>query len=78
VTADALHPQAATARAIVVDHRTAYLSSVRTGAGPQVMARLRTPAITRLRLAGCTHIAAGLHRGARQVLRPLRLLGLAI
>ena len=53
-------------------------SQVRTGAGPQVMASLRNLAITLLRLAGCTNIAAGLRRCARQVVRPLRLLGLAI
>lgn len=53
-------------------------SQVRTGAGPQVMASLRNLAITLLRLAGCTNIAAGLRRCARQVVRPLRVLGFAI
>lgn len=53
-------------------------SQVRTGAGPQVMASLRNIAITLLRLAGCTNIAAGTRRCARQIVRPLRLLGLAI
>ncbi len=53
-------------------------SQVRTGAGPQVMASLRNLAITVLRLAGCTSIAAALRHCARQVTRPLRLLGIAI
>ena len=53
-------------------------SQVRTGAGPQVMASLQNLAITLLRLAGCTNIAAGLRRCARQVARPLRLLGLTL
>jgi len=53
-------------------------SQVRTGAGPHVMATLRNLAITLLRLAGCTNIAAGLRRCARQVARPLRLVGIAL
>ena len=53
-------------------------SQVRTGAGPHVMASLRNLAITVLRLAGCTSIAGALRRCARQVARPLRLLGLAL
>ncbi len=53
-------------------------SQVRTGAGPQVMASLRNLAITLLRLAGCTSIAAALRHCARPVTRPLRLLGIAI
>ncbi len=53
-------------------------SQVRTGAGPQVMASLRHLAITLLRLAGCTSIAAALRHCARPVTRPLRLLGIAI
>lgn len=52
-------------------------SQVRTGAGPHVMASLRNLAITVLRLAGCPSIAAALRWCARQVTRPLRLLGLA-
>jgi hypothetical protein len=53
-------------------------SQVRTGAGPQVMASLRNVAITLLRLAGCTNVAEGLRRCARQVARPLRLIGIAL
>ena len=52
-------------------------SQVRTAAGPHVMASLRNLAITVLRLAGCPSIAAALRWCARQVTRPLRLLGLA-
>jgi hypothetical protein len=44
---------------------------VRTGAGPQVMAGLRNLAITALRLAGTSNIAAGLRHHARDSRRPL-------
>jgi hypothetical protein len=46
-------------------------STVRTGTGPQVMAALRNLAITALRLAGFTNIAAGLRHHARAALWPL-------
>ncbi|MHA6780596.1 ISAs1 family transposase [Pseudonocardia saturnea] len=46
-------------------------SQVRTAAGPQVMAALRNLAITALRLAGITNIAAALRHHARDSLRPL-------
>lgn len=46
-------------------------SQVRTAAGPQVMAALRNLAITALRLAGITNIAAALRHHARDTLRPL-------
>jgi hypothetical protein len=46
-------------------------SQVRTGAGPQVMASLRNPVISMLRLAGATNIAAALRRNTRS---PNRLL----
>jgi len=36
------------------------------------------PVVSLLRLAGCTNIAAGTRRCARQIVRPLRLLGLAM
>jgi predicted transposase YbfD/YdcC len=47
-------------------------SQVRTAAGPQVMASLRNLAITILRLAGATSIAAALRYHARRSARPLR------
>ena len=53
-------------------------SQVRTGAGPHVMASLRNLAITLLRMAGCSSVAGALRRCAREVARPLRLLGLAL
>lgn len=46
-------------------------SQVRTGHGPQVMAALRNLAITALRLAGITNVAAALRHHARDTLRPL-------
>ncbi len=46
-------------------------SQIRTGHGPQIMAALRNLAITALRLAGTTNIAAALRHHARDVLRPL-------
>ena len=58
--------------------RDRLVDEVRTGAGPQVMASLRNLAITVLRLAGGTSIATALRRCAREVARPLRLLGIAI
>jgi len=53
-------------------------SQVRTGAGPHVMASLRNIAISMLRLAGCRNIAEGLRHCARDVARPLRLIGVAV
>ncbi len=47
-------------------------SQVRTAAGPRVMASLRNLAITILRLAGATSIAAALRYHARRPARPLR------
>jgi predicted transposase YbfD/YdcC len=49
-------------------------SQIRTGHGPQVMATLRNTAISLLRLAGATNIAAALRHHARQPDRPLDLL----
>lgn len=51
-------------------------SQVRTGAGPQVMASLRNLAISALRLAGHTNIAAALRWAARDHTRPLSILGI--
>ena len=53
-------------------------SRVRTGNAPRVMASLRNLAISALRLAGHTSIAAGLRHMARDSNRPLQLLGIAI
>ena len=47
-------------------------SQVRTAAGLQIMASLRNLAITILRLAGTTSIAAALRYHARRPARPLR------
>ena len=47
-------------------------SQVRTASGPRVMASLRNLAITILRLAGATSIAAALRYHARRPGRPLR------
>jgi predicted transposase YbfD/YdcC len=47
-------------------------SQVRTAAGPQIMASLRNPAITILRLAGTTSIAAAPRCHARRPARPSR------
>jgi predicted transposase YbfD/YdcC len=49
-------------------------SQVRTGTGPRVTASLRNLAITALRLAGVTNIAATLRRHARHPHRPLTTL----
>ena len=49
-------------------------SSVRTGAGPQVMAFLRNLATSLHRLAGATNVAAALRHHGRNALRPLQLL----
>jgi predicted transposase YbfD/YdcC len=49
-------------------------SQVRTAGGPQVMATLRNTAISILRLAGHTNIAAALRHHARDPLRPVNLL----
>ena len=53
-------------------------SRVRTGNAPRVMASLRNLAISALRLAGHTTIAAGLRHMARHYRRPLHLLGIMI
>jgi hypothetical protein len=50
---------------------------IRKYAGAQVMASLRSLAISLLRLAGAVHIAPALRACARDLRRPLRLLGLA-
>jgi predicted transposase YbfD/YdcC len=47
-------------------------SQVRTASGPRIMASLRNLAITILRLAGATSIAAALRYHARRPDRPLR------
>jgi predicted transposase YbfD/YdcC len=49
---------------------------VPTGGAPRVMASLRNLAIGILRLAGSTNIAAALRHTARDVTRPLALLGI--
>jgi predicted transposase YbfD/YdcC len=46
-------------------------SQIRTGNGPQIMAALRNLAVTILRLAGATNIAAALRYHARRSSRPL-------
>jgi Transposase len=49
-------------------------SQVRTGHSPQVMATLRSTAISLLRLAGVENIAQGLRHHARNPHRPIKLL----
>lgn len=49
-------------------------SQIRTGTGPQVMAALRNLAISALRLAGATNIAAATRHHSRNHHRPLTLL----
>jgi predicted transposase YbfD/YdcC len=49
-------------------------SQIHTGNGPRVMATLRNLAISILRLAGKTNIAAALRHNARDFTRPLHLL----
>jgi predicted transposase YbfD/YdcC len=49
-------------------------SQVRTGAAPRVMATLRSTAISLLRLAGWTNIAAALRHHAANATRPVNLL----
>jgi predicted transposase YbfD/YdcC len=49
-------------------------STVRTGHGPRVMATLRSTAISLLRLAGATNIAAAIRHHARNAARPVELL----
>lgn len=49
-------------------------SQIRTGNAPQVMAAIRNAAISLLRLAGWTNIAAALRHHARDPQRPLTLL----
>jgi predicted transposase YbfD/YdcC len=51
-------------------------SRVRTGTAPRVMAGLRNLAISAIRLDGYTNIAQGLRHMARDVTRPLALLGI--
>lgn len=51
-------------------------SQVRTGSAPRVMASLRNLAISALRIAGHTNIAAALRWTARDPARPLSILGL--
>ena len=51
-------------------------SRIRTGTAPRVMAGLRNLAISALRLAGHTNIAAALRHTARNHTRPLTLLGI--
>ena len=50
-------------------------SQVRTGSAPQIMAALRNVAISVMRLAGETNIAAALRRCAVHPSRPLALIG---
>jgi len=52
-------------------------SQVRTGTTAHAMATLRNLAITLLRLAGATNIAAALRQCARHLTDALRLIGLA-
>ena len=49
-------------------------SAVRTGHAPRVMAILRSTAISVLRLAGATSIAAATRHHARDAARPVELL----
>jgi predicted transposase YbfD/YdcC len=51
-------------------------SQIRTGTGPQVMAALRNTAISALRAAGITNIAAANRHHARDSTHPLALLGI--
>jgi predicted transposase YbfD/YdcC len=51
-------------------------SRIRTGHAPRAMATLRNTAISLLRLAGITTIAAALRHNSRNPYRPLQLLGL--
>ena len=51
-------------------------SRVRTGNAPRVMAGMRNLAISALRLAGHTNIAAALRHAAHDFDRPLHLLGI--
>jgi hypothetical protein len=52
-------------------------SQVRKGSGPQTMASLRNLAISLLRMAGTTNIAAATRHLGRRTDKTLRLLGLA-
>jgi hypothetical protein len=51
-------------------------SRVRTGNAPRVMASFRNLAVSLLRLAGHTNIAAALRATARDTTRPFKLLGI--
>jgi predicted transposase YbfD/YdcC len=53
-------------------------SRVRTGTAPRTMASLRNLAISALRLTGITNIAQALRTLARDITRPLHLLGIPI
>lgn len=53
-------------------------SRIRTRTAPRVLACLRNLAISALRLAGHTNIAAGLRAMARDITRPLTLFGIPI
>lgn len=52
-------------------------SQLRTGNAPRAMATWRNLAVGALRLSGVKNIAAGLRHNARDIRRPLALLGLA-
>lgn len=53
-------------------------SRVRRKAGPQVMASLRNPAISVLRMAGADNVAEALRFCSWNRERPLRLIGIAL
>ena len=53
-------------------------SQVRRGGGPQVMASLRNPSISLLRMSGATNIAKATRHLGRRSEKALRLLGLAL
>jgi hypothetical protein len=57
---------------VAAQHRVLVPDYQQSAAGPQIMASLRNLAITILRLAGTTSIAAALRYHARRPARPLR------
>ena len=57
---------------MAAQHRVLVPDYQKSAAGPQIMASLRNLAITILRLAGTTSIAAALRYHARRPARPLR------
>jgi hypothetical protein len=57
---------------VAAQHRVLVPDHQQSAAGPQIMASLRNLAITILRLAGTTSIAAALRYHARRPARPLR------